>query len=81
MVEELRFGTGESVSQTFSAAKVKPHIVAFDVDESDRSWVRRPTNAPMVTVFDVFDQRGRFLATATAPFKVSPYWHTSFAAT
>jgi hypothetical protein len=55
--------------------KVKPPVLALDVDDSGRLWVRRPTNEPMTTMFDVFDERGRFLSTVTAPFKISPYWH------
>ena len=55
--------------------KSKPFIDALDVDDAGRLWVRRPTTEPMTTVFDVFDEKGAFLATVRAPFKISPYWH------
>lgn len=52
---------------------VKPAIVWLDVDESGRLWVRRSTNEPSVTVFDVFDGAGELLATARAPFKIRDF--------
>ena len=55
--------------------KMKPAVLALDVDDAGRLWVRRPTNEPMTTVFDVFDERGRVLATVAAPFRISAYWH------
>lgn len=49
---------------------VKPMIVALDVDDRGRLWVRRESADPGRTEFDVFDASGRALASASAPFRI-----------
>jgi sugar lactone lactonase YvrE len=55
--------------------KVKPVIAALDVDDGGRLWVRRTTSDATSTAFDVFDETGKLLATARAPFRMSNHWH------
>jgi hypothetical protein len=55
--------------------RIKPIIVALDVDGAGRLWVRRGTNDMETTAFDVWNERGELLAIALAPFHVSQYWH------
>jgi hypothetical protein len=53
--------------------KTKPFIDALHVDDSGRLWVRRPTTEPNATIFDVFDERGRLLASVRAPFRIDQH--------
>ena len=53
---------------------VKPVIVDLSLDDGGRLWVRRSTNEAMTTVFDVLDDRGAFVATVRAPFKIQQMW-------
>jgi len=55
--------------------RVKPFIEGLEVDDAGRLWVRRPAPDRTITVFDVFDEGGRFLATVRAPFRIDPYRH------
>lgn len=49
---------------------VKPVLVALDVDDRGRLWVRRESADPGRTEFDVFDANGRALASVSAPFRI-----------
>lgn len=49
---------------------VKPVLVALDVDDRGRLWVRRESANPGRTEFDVFDADGRALASVSAPFRI-----------
>ncbi|MFP5354066.1 MAG: hypothetical protein ACLGIK_02780, partial [Gemmatimonadota bacterium] len=51
---------------------VKPVIVALDVDDRGRLWVRRESADPVRTEFDVFDANGRAVASVSAPFRIPP---------
>lgn len=51
---------------------VKPVIVALDVDDRGRLWVRRESADPLLTTFDVFDANGRAVASVSAPFRIPP---------
>jgi hypothetical protein len=55
--------------------RTKPIIVALDTDDTGRLWVRRSVRDTNTTAFDVWNTRGEFLATALAPFRISPFWH------
>jgi hypothetical protein len=64
----------ESNNADFSQIpKVKPFVDALDVDDAGRLWVRRPSPDRSKSIIDVFDDRGRFLATVNAPFRLDPY--------
>lgn len=51
---------------------VKPVIVALDVDDRGRLWVRRESADADRTEFDVFDANGRAVASVSAPFRIPP---------
>lgn len=50
----------------------KPMLVALDVDDRGRLWVRREGADPRRTEFDVFDVTGRALGSVSAPFRIPP---------
>jgi sugar lactone lactonase YvrE len=54
---------------------VRPAIIGLDVDDAGRLWVRRSTNETAATLFDVFDDTGKLLATVRAPLQVRGMWH------
>jgi streptogramin lyase len=64
---------GSSNADFSQIPRTKPFIEALHVDETGRVWVRRPTTDRVSTVIDVFDERGRFLATVRAPFRLDQY--------
>jgi hypothetical protein len=49
---------------------VRPAITDLNVDDAGRLWVRRSTNETSTTLFDIFDDAGKLVATTRAPFKV-----------
>ena len=67
-------GRFESKNADFSQIpRTKPFIDDLYVDDGGRLWVRRPSPDPKMTIMDVFDDRGRFLATVRAPFRLDSY--------
>lgn len=54
--------------------RVKPAIDQIDVDNTGRLWVRRTTTDTTRTTFDIWDDRGRQLATVVAPWKVGSHY-------
>lgn len=53
--------------------RVKPAIDNIDVDNSGRLWVRRVIPDTTRTTFDLWDDRGRMVATVVAPWRVASY--------
>ncbi len=58
--------------------KTKPVVLALDVDDRGRVWVRSSAADTLHTSFDVWNDKGQLVATAVAPFHISPYWHPLF---
>jgi hypothetical protein len=58
--------------------KVKPVLTALDVDGSGNVWVRGTQTDSSRTTFEVWNDAGRLVATAVAPFGIKRYWHPLF---
>lgn len=50
-----------------------PYVRAMTVDDRGRLWVRRALADPRRSEFDIFDEQGRFLATATFAVRTSAF--------
>jgi hypothetical protein len=58
--------------------KVKPPLMALDLDDRGNLWVRRTIADTTKATYDVFDATGKQIATADLPWRLSTYFRLVF---
>lgn len=75
-IERIRVAVSnyESTDADFSLVPNEyPYVTALTVDDRGRLWALRPQADSLRSEFDVFDERGKYLATATLPERINSY--------
>lgn len=75
-VEHVRRTLGQHAELDATLARIPsewPPIMAVDVDDESRVWVRRYSEKQNATIVDVWTSEGRKLAEFEIPFRIHPY--------